>query len=57
MSRWQLMKMTLLIASGISFLVAILVFWIEPIVERYGTQILDKAVSSMSIEKVLPSGL
>ena len=54
MSRAQLMGMTMLIALVVMFIVAILMLWMEPIIEGYRTHILDEAITNASIQKVVP---
>lgn len=53
-SRAQLFGMSLLIGSIVAIVVAILMIWVEPIVQRYRTKVLDIAVTNASIQKVVP---
>jgi len=54
MSRAQLMGMTLLIAVFVMILVAVLMLWVEPIIQGYRTAILEKAITNASMQKIVP---
>ncbi len=53
-SRGQLMLMTMTVAMVVMVIVAILMLWVEPIIQSYRTLILDQAITRASIEKVVP---
>jgi len=53
-SRGQLMVMTMTVAIVVMIIVAILMLWVEPIIQSYRSLILDQAITRASIEKVVP---
>lgn len=53
-SRAQLMGITMLVSLFVMFIVAVLMLWLEPIVEGYSSRILARALTNASIQKVVP---
>lgn len=53
-SRLQLLMMAMIFATGIAIVVAVLMLWAEPKVQWYRTQVLERALATASLEKMLP---
>jgi lipopolysaccharide export system permease protein len=53
-SRGQLLRMALLFATAVALVVAILMLWAEPKIQWYRTQIIQQAMATASLDKVLP---
>ena len=54
-SRGRILRMTMAIMLIVFVLVSILMIWVEPIVQKYRTRILDDAIASASIQKIMPA--
>ncbi len=53
-SRLQLLMMSMIFATGVVIVVALLMLWAEPKVQWYRTQVLERAIATSSLEKMLP---
>jgi len=54
-SRARILRMTMAIMLMVFVVVSVLMIWVEPIVQKYRTRILDDAIASASIQKVMPA--
>lgn len=54
LSKAKLLANTLIMALGVSFIVALLMFWVQPHVEWYKHHILQQALNSSPLEKLFP---
>jgi lipopolysaccharide export system permease protein len=53
-SKLQVLAMSLILSVVVTFLVAIIMFWVEPAMAKYRNEIIAKAAISSPIEKVSP---
>lgn len=54
MSRAQLLGITMINALVVTLIVAVIILWIEPVIQGYRTRILESSLGKVSIQKIVP---